>query len=121
MIDTFQIKGLKLPQMLLFDSLRLYAQFLTTSVDLALLPFNGAQLERERTIPLDIQLKIPSSRHHFLLVLEVIILNMQIPPVSIPVDLTLMRQWNKYEFAFQTEMGTVEAQINLIEEIYLPK
>jgi hypothetical protein len=91
----FQIERITLPRQFLFDSLRLYAKFQTTAVDLLTLRFDLAQAAMERTIPLNVQLKVPSARCKFTLVLQVRIINMRISPSEVSVDLSAA-EWNQF-------------------------
>ena len=84
----FQIERLILPRQFLFDSLRLYAKFQSTAVDLLAIRFDLTQSTTERNIPLNVQLKVPSVRSKFTLVLQIRIINMRIPPSEINVDLS---------------------------------
>lgn len=84
----FQIERITLPRQFLFDSLRLYAKFQSTAVDLLTLRFDLTQASAERIIPLNVQLKVPSTRSKFTLVLQVRIINMRIPTSEVTVDLS---------------------------------
>jgi hypothetical protein len=84
----FQIERLILPRQFLFDSLRLYAKFQSTAVDLLAIRFDLTQSTTERNIPLNVQLKVPSVRSKFTLVLQIRVINMRIPPSEINVDLS---------------------------------
>lgn len=85
---SFHIERITLPRQFLFDSLRLYAKFQSTAVDLLTLRFDLTQASAERIIPLNVQLKVPSARSKFTLVLQVKIINMRIPTSEIIVDLS---------------------------------
>lgn len=115
-----QIERIALPRQFLFDSLRLYAKFQTTAVELLSSRFDLAQASAERTIPINIQLKVPSVRSKFALVLQVRIINMRVPPAEVIVDLSAS-EWNQFEYVFQTEMGRVSVYTNVIEQHSLPK
>lgn len=84
----FQIERVTLPRQFLFDSLRLYAKFQSTAVDLLTLMFDLTQASAERIIPLNVQLKIPSARSKFTLVLQVKIINMRISTSEVFIDLS---------------------------------
>jgi hypothetical protein len=91
----FQIEKIRLPKQFLFDSLRLYAQFQSASVDLLHLRFDLSKSSNERNVPLNVQLKVPSVRSKFTLVMQIRIINMRIRPSEVVVDLSTS-EWNQF-------------------------
>lgn len=85
----FQVERIVLPRQFLFDSIRLYAKFQSTAVDLLALRFDLSQATTERNIPLNVQLRIPFTRSKFSLVMQVRIINMRVPPCEVTVDLAI--------------------------------
>ena len=80
-MNHIQIEHIKLPNPFLFNELKLYAKFVTSTSLLASLPFTPHLYSSPREVPINIKLKLPSERSRFVLRLEATIINMQIPGV----------------------------------------
>lgn len=106
MTNCLQIESIKLQKGVLFDSLQLYLQFTSTTVEILNLKYDFSQGKGERNVMVNVQLKIPPSRNRFKMVVQLKIINMRIAPSEVEVDLSSEDVGN-YEYIFQTEMGRV--------------